>query len=199
MQRASNGTALKPAASTAPAAARPKPPPLPSPWDYHLPPGYDRERLFGPGYRVLYNPPGTTYDPKTNKGWTNLRNLTRGRVVIQPHIEYHSRVNLDVTFWPRDIRMRDPWERFLAVMAELFSVKTVEAKFMEAMRPKEVSYDIIMKTKPFHSTAQRCSGLGGDVQARYVRGCLRRDPLLRCEPRCEAPRTLPRGEAVGSI
>ena len=127
----------------------PRPPPLPTPWDYHLPGGFDREKFWAWAYAILYNPPNFVYNPKLNMGWTRLQNITRGRVVIQPHIEYHCRVNADVTFWPRDVRMRDPWERFLAVMADVFSVKTLEAKFIEAMRPKLVEYDIIMKTNRF--------------------------------------------------
>lgn len=140
---------LGPAPKSAPIQPRPRPPPVPSPFDYHLPLGYDREKLFQQPYHILYNPPGTVYDPRTGKGWCKLRNITRGRVVIQPHIEYTTTTNADVTFWPRDIRMRDPWERFLAVMRDLFSVKTLPQQFMEAMRPKEVSYDIIMKTDRF--------------------------------------------------
>src|SRR5690606_4250120 len=101
-----------------------RPPPLPTPFSYHIP-GLDREKAWGWAYQILYNPPSAVYDPRTNRGWTRLRNFTRGRVIVQPHIEFQVRRNLSAQFWPRDVRMRDPWERFLAVMSELFSTKTL--------------------------------------------------------------------------
>lgn len=138
---------LKPAAALQQQTQQ-RPPPLPTPFSYHIP-GLDREKAWGWAYQILYNPPSAVYDPRTNRGWTRLRNFTRGRVIVQPHIEFQVRRNLSAQFWPRDVRMRDPWERFLAVMSELFSTKTLPEQFREAMRPKLIEYGLIMKTDRF--------------------------------------------------
>lgn len=98
-------------------------------------------RVVQETYQIIYNSEG--------HGFTRLRDLTNGGVTLGPCVRWHANKSNIVSFWPRDIRTRDPLERFWAILQNLFAVRSLDEQFKAAFRPKIVPFEVIMYTDRF--------------------------------------------------